>query len=514
MTHSKMMEKEVLLMATQEFSPKFRPATLIIVGKKTEDVRVVYLRSDMTMGREDDDHTVDISLRSMIVSRAHGLFSLIDGDFYYTDTHSRNGTYLNGKRIPQENGSDSKPVKLQDGDILRIDRPTLNDPHPDAVTMIYSTTYDKKSTWIKKELNPFQSVVIGRGDENGIALHQSYISSEHALISYDRNKGSYIIINCGSKNGVLLNNREVTGSAVLYDRNVIRICDTLMFVLDGMLIYNVSQMKNVGLLIDIKETNVGGAVKKKKLLQNVYLEIEKGDFVLILGGSGAGKTTLVNSVLGKYAIKGSVQVESDDGTSGKSIRDMMAYVPQTLAIRKEEKLIDVITDTVIIRNPRVKKQDRRAFVLDNLQILGLRKKAEDGVRIRSLSGGEQRRAAIANELVAEPEIFFLDEPDSGLDPATGYDLMNTLKKLSEKGKIIMLISHNYASYPHPEQIYSKVVVLAKGTNDVGELAFLGSLPEAMKFFGVENIIDITRVLNERPDEFIAKYKQYGGNAEI
>ncbi len=57
-------------MATQEFSPKFRPATLIIVGKKTEDVRVVYLRSDMTMGREDDDHTVDISLRSMIVSRA------------------------------------------------------------------------------------------------------------------------------------------------------------------------------------------------------------------------------------------------------------------------------------------------------------------------------------------------------------------------------------------------------------------------------------------------------------
>ena len=72
--------------------------------------------------------------------------------------------------------------------------------------------------------------------------------------------------------------------------------------------------------------------------------------------------------------------------------------------------IEVITDTVIIRNPRVKKQNRHQFVLDNLQILGLRKKAEDGVRVRSLSGGEQRRAAIANELVAEPEIFFLDEP--------------------------------------------------------------------------------------------------------
>lgn len=494
-------------MATQEFNPKVRPATLIIVGKKTEDVKVVYLKNDMTIGRENDDHTADISLSSPIVSRSHGLFSFIDGDFYYTDTHSRNGTYLNGKRIPQVKGENSKPIRLKDGDILRIDRPTLDDPHPDAVTMIYSTTYDKKSTWIKKDLTPFHSVVIGRGDENGIALHKSYISSEHAIISYDKKIGKYIIINCGSKNGVLLNNREITGSAVLFDRNVIRICDTLIFILDGMLIYNVSQMQNVGLLIDIKETNVGSAVKKKKLLQNVYLEIEKGDFVLILGGSGAGKTTLVNSVLGKYSIKGSVQVESDDGSSEKSIRDMMAYVPQTLAIRKEEKLIDVITDTVIIRNPRIKKHDRHQFVLDNLQILGLRKKAEDGVRVRSLSGGEQRRAAIANELVAEPEIFFLDEPDSGLDPATGYDLMKTLKKLSEKGKIIMLISHNYASYPNPEKIYSKVVVLAKGKNDVGELAFLGSLPEAMTFFGVDNIIDITRVLNERPDEFIEKYKR-------
>ena len=229
------------------------------------------------------------------------------------------------------------------------------------------------------------------------------------------------------------------------------------------------------------------------------------------GFLGAGKTTLVNSVLGKYSIKGSVEVDSGE-ESGKSIRDMMAYVPQTLAIRKEERLIDVITDTVIIRNPRIKAPYRREFVLNNLQILGLRKKAEDGVRVKSLSGGEQRRAAIANEMVAEPEIFFLDEPDSGLDPATGYDLMMTLKKLSEQGKIIMLISHNYASYPEPDKIYSKVVVLAKGRNDVGQLAFLGSLPEAMKYFGVKNIIDITRVLNQRPDEFIEKYKTYGGNS--
>ena len=493
-------------MATQVFYPVVRPASLIIVGKITEPIKVVHLKHDMTIGRVDDKHTADIPINSPIVSRAHGIFSFFNGSFYYTDTHSLNGTYLNGNRIPQLKGQNSQPVRLNDGDILRIDRPTLNDPHPDAVTIIFSTTYDKKSTWVKKALTPDNSIVIGRGDQNGIALHQSYISSEHAVINYDPNAKKYVLVNPGSKNGVLLNNFEVLTASYLYDRNVIRICDTLIFVLDGALIYNVGQIKNVGLLIDIIETNVGA----KKLLQNVHLEIQKKDFVLILGGSGAGKTTLVNSVLGKYSIKGSVQVDSGSGSSEKTIRDMMAYVPQTLAIRKEERLIDVVTDTVIIRNPRIRKEDRRRFVLDNLQILGLRKKAEEGVRVKSLSGGEQRRAAIANELVAEPEIFFLDEPDSGLDPATGYDLMKTLKKLADSGKIIMLISHNYASYPNPDKIFNKVVVLAKGKSDVGELAFLGSLPEAMKFFGVENIIDITRVLNERPDEFIQKYKRSGG----
>ena len=496
-------------MSTKDYSAKILPATLIIVGKKTDDVLIVYLKNNMTIGRESDKRTADILLKSPIVSRLHGEFTFFNGSFYYTDKHSRNGTYLNGVRIRQEPGKDSMAMKLNDGDILRIDRPTLNDPHPEAVTIIFSTSYDPRNTWEKRILDPTRSVVIGRGNDTGIDLHQSYISQEHAVIAFNPQTQKYYIVNCGSRNGVLLNNREVVGNATLFDRNVIRICDTLIFVLDGVLIYNINQMKSVGLLIDIKETSVGGIGNKKTLLQNVHLEIEKGDFVLILGGSGAGKTTLVNSVLGKYSIKGNVEVDSGD-ESGKSIRDMMAYVPQTLAIRKEERLIDVITDTVIIWNLRIKAPYRREFVLSNLQILGLRKKAEDGVRVKSLSGGEQRRAAIANEMVAEPEIFFLDEPDSGLDPATGYDLMKTLKKLSESGKIIMLISHNYASYPEPEKIYSKVVVLAKGRNDVGQLAFLGTLPEAMRFFEVKNIIDITRVLNERPDEFIEKYKTYGG----
>ena len=156
-------------MPTKDYSAQVRPATLIIVGKKTDDVLIVYLKNSMTIGRESDKHTADILLKSPIVSRLHGEFTYFNGDFYYTDKHSRNGTYLNGVRIRQEPGKDSAAIKLTDGDILRIDRPTLNDPHPEAVTIIYSTSYDKKSTWEKKILDPFRSVVIGRGDGSGIA---------------------------------------------------------------------------------------------------------------------------------------------------------------------------------------------------------------------------------------------------------------------------------------------------------------------------------------------------------
>ena len=297
-------------MPTKDYSAKILPATLIIVGKKTDDVLIVYLKNNMTIGRESDKRTADILLKSPIVSRLHGEFTFFNGSFYYTDKHSRNGTYLNGVRIKQEPGKDSMAMKLNDGDILRIDRPTLNDPHPEAVTIIFSTSYDPRNTWEKRILDPTRSVVIGRGNDTGIDLHQSYISQEHAVIAFNPQTQKYYIVNCGSRNGVLLNNREVVGNATLFDRNVIRICDTLIFVLDGVLIYNVGQMQSVGLLIDIKETSVGGVGSKKKLLQDVYLEIEKGDFVLILGGSGAGKTTLVNSVLGKYSIKGSVEVDS------------------------------------------------------------------------------------------------------------------------------------------------------------------------------------------------------------
>ena len=221
-----------------------------------------------------------------------------------------------------------------------------------------------------------------------------------------------------------------------------------------------------------------------------------------------------NSVLGKYNTIGTISIGGRPTSGNSELTSGIAYVPQTLPIRKEERLIDVVTDTCILRCKRkMSKTQRTQFIMNTLDSLGLKGKAN--MEIKKLSGGEQRRAAIANEVVTDADIFFLDEPDSGLDPKSGIELMNNLKALSDIGKMVMLISHNYASYPSPEQIYTKVIILAKSNRDgIGRLAFCGSVPEALDFFDVEALKDITKLINPvsengegRADEFVEKYRR-------
>ena len=112
-------------------------------------------------------------------------------------------------------------------------------------------------------------------------------------------------------------------------------------------------------------------------------------------------------------------------------------------------------------------------------------------------------------------MFFLDEPDSGLDGNMATSLMNNLRDIADEGKIVMVITHA------PDRVWSlfdKVVVLAKKTsNDSGNLAFFGSPEEAKQFFETETLEDIVRRIN-RPDEggegkgdyFIDKYKSMKG----
>lgn len=501
--------------AAPSFGTAVRNAYLIIFTDIKNEAVIVRLDGRMTVGREVPGSSPDIAINSPIVSRKHGEFTVGADGFYYKDCGSFNGTYINGFLYKKDINPDIAPVKLNDGDVLRIDNRHETKSHENAVTIVFSTTYDKRSKW-RREKTKADTASIGFSNKNLVEFNTKKMAQQKAVAGM--NEVGCALRKVGKTNHLIYNNCPVADTCFVRNKDIFRIDKTFFYYDKGEFIYNVCLVTEPGLDISLQETYVSDKLKKKVLLRDIDLSVDKGDFALIIGGSGAGKSTFMNSVLGKYDINGTISIGGKKSEGAGDLTSGIAYVPQTLPLRKEERLIDVVTDTCILRNKtKMSKSEREKFILDSLDSLGLKGKAN--MEIKKLSGGEQRRAAIANEVVTNSEIFFLDEPDSGLDPKSGMELMNNLKALSDVGKIVMLISHNYASYPCPEKIYTKIIILAKSNKDgIGRLAFCGSVNEALEFFGVDALKDITKLINPvsengegRADEFVEKYRRTRGH---
>ena len=115
------------------------------------------------------------------------------------------------------------------------------------------------------------------------------------------------------------------------------------------------------------------------------------------------------------------------------------------------------------------------------------------------------------ELISNPSLFILDEPDSGLDGVMARELMEQLRSVADTGKIVIVITHT------PDRViefFDDVIVLAKDSARTGRLAYYGSIPDARKFFGCENMEQIVKQVNRveeggagRADEFISRYRE-------
>jgi len=119
--------------------------------------------------------------------------------------------------------------------------------------------------------------------------------------------------------------------------------------------------------------------------------------------------------------------------------------------------------------------------------------------IKQLSGGQRKRASIAVELLADPKLFFLDEPTSGLDPGMERNMMKLLRKLSNNGKTIILITHATANL----NLCDKAVILGYG----GKLCYFGPPNGALEFFNVEDYADIYDLINKESDKWQKKFKE-------
>lgn len=300
-------------------------AIVLFVPSKRQMKKFV-LKDDNLIGRTSSNGKPDIPIDSPVVSRKHGHIFLRDGYYFYEDLSSTNGTYINGILYGRESQTGKYKNLLKIGDVLRIDHCDLDNPHPNAAILVAVHAAGNKLVNKYVPLGKCRSLMIGR-NVGDIKLDNSAISEQHAVFT-KKEDNRWLVSDCDSTNGVFINNIRINSPTVLKPMDVIRIAEYVFIYTVDKLHYFCSEKSVRQLVIKIEERSVRKLFKKQVLLQDINLSISEGEMVMILGGSGAGKTTFVNAVLGYEKAKGSIEHDNIDiyKEYGK-VRSNMGFVP-------------------------------------------------------------------------------------------------------------------------------------------------------------------------------------------
>ena len=200
------------------------------------------------------------------------------------------------------------------------------------------------------------------------------------------------------------------------------------------------EMKNI-----TKEYSVGEI--KIKALDNVSLQISKGEFVAITGQSGSGKSTIMNILgcldkpeSGTYILNGQ-DVFRANGKKLSQIRNReIGFIFQSFNLISSLSAEENIELPLIYRG--IKKAERRILAKNALAMVGLENRADH--LPGQLSGGQQQRVAIARAIALSPPLILADDPTGNLDAASGKEIMSILLNLNKEGKTIVMITHDNA----------------------------------------------------------------------
>ncbi len=436
-------------------------------------------------GRITQHNKPDFGTTSPIVSREQGVFIKTENGWIFRDYNKKNSTFLNDTKL---NGQE---VHLRNLDVLKVDSDLTHNPNAHGVCMVFLTT-PTLGRW--KAVGLSDVLRIGRGTNNDIQIPEPYISWHHCEIRTDGT--GCRIIDLNSLSGTWVNGKRIR-EKVLREKDIISICDRYFIYTDNTLIYNeTSSRSGVLLKAHINKKTVAG---NKVLLRDIDIEINKGEMVALLGGSGAGKTTLMDCLNGMNTkgVDGDIRFEGEDLVRNFGrFKYMIASVPQQSTFHDKLTVEREMTIAAQLRLPDdTTKTEIKAAVDRVIKQLGLSPRRR--TRICKCSGGEQKRVNIGMDLVASKKLYCLDEPDAGLDSNSIRELFGFLKKMAEEdGKTFIIIIHNIAEI----DMFDKVIMLGK-KNDVGRLACMGTPQQVRDHFGCE-ISGAYKLLADDPGKYI------------
>ncbi|MBI2703573.1 MAG: ATP-binding cassette domain-containing protein [Mycobacterium sp.] len=516
-------------------------------------VRTGPVQRTFSAGRDvivGSDMAADLRIAHPLVGRAHLLLRFEQGNWIAIDNNSPNGIFVDGRRVPLVDIHDGLTVNLARPDGPRVafevghhqgivglipetDRipaaepPPPRPPGPPAPPPPAAPPAPPPRVFRRpappgrpdpaqeaptNRLGPVSTVSqvptrginvlgapdnlaapvgrtawVGRAEDCDVVVSDVLASRRHAYLAPTA-LGTEIRDN-HSINGTFVNGIRV-GSAVLSDGDVVTIGNVDLTFTGGTLVRRTEAATRAGGL-EVNEVSFG--VDGKTLLQKVSLTARPGTLTAIIGGSGAGKTTLARLIAG-YTTPSSGAVTfagHNIHTEYASLRSRIGMVPQDDVVHRQLTVNQALGYAAELRlPPDTTKADRARVIAQVLDELGLTQHAD--TRVDQLSGGQRKRASVALELLTGPSLLILDEPTSGLDPALDLQVMTMLRQLADAGRVVLVVTHSLTYL----DVCDQVLLMAPG----GKTAFLGPPDEIAASMGTSNWAHIFAKVGANPDE--------------
>jgi ABC-type multidrug transport system ATPase subunit len=333
-------------------------------------------------------------------------------------------------------------------------------------------------------------LLIGRAPDCDVCLAHPTVSRHHGLL--ERRPAGLRLRDLGSVNGIHVGGRRITEAVFLPEHERVGI-GPFLFTLAGGVIYSLDNSRSLRLEARRLEKVVSlGRGRTRKLLDNINLAVEPGEFVSLLGPSGSGKSTLMDCLNGRRpATAGRVLANGEDFYRHfDSFRQSLGYVPQKDIVHTQLTVYRALYYTAQLRLPTdTEPAELTARIEEVLQEMELG--PHRNTLVANLSGGQIKRVSLGAELVARPCLLYIDEATSGLDAGTEARMMRLFRQLADEGKSVLCITHNVDNV---ERSHLVLVLLR------GKLVYYGPPQEAPSYFGVSRLSHVyDRLADKEPE---------------
>lgn len=402
-----------------------------------------------TIGRKSDNSLV---LSSLMVSRQHAVLECVSSKWTLRNLSTNSVTQVNGEDIPE-----GESRVIQDGDVILIGTQRLQATFSEnRLSLLVMDSYGESETELPAGVSA--KILDGRAQLN---FKQKIVSGDgktHRTLTLS--DGDFI---------------QIPGFKIEFNEGMLS-CVTAP----------------AGFSVSALHLDIFAG--KKQLVRDLNFSLPAGEILAIIGRSGQGKSTLLKLLQGfhKCGKNSDVKIGGLDYRNAE-IRKHIAFLEQEPELRRDLTVKETLLDggrTSMNRDEF--KAEAQSRMEKFCQLFGLTQRMDN--LVKTLSGGELRRVALARELMGSPGLIVLDEPLSGLDPYNAKILCTHLQQLSFLGHTVILTTHSYEAL----DIANKVLVIHHG-----EQGFYGSPTDAFRYFKTK---DAEQILSDLNDDSATRWK--------